>query len=101
MSHRTQFLLTALLVSSAAVWAQPASVREEQQVFKTYPFSGPDPTPIMARSTIWGRGQRLYPYFSFDNLSYTHVDQRWNVVVMENPYIKVMITQFCRLRWGR
>ncbi len=80
-----------LLASPASLWAQPATVTEEQQVFKTYPFSGPDPSPIMTRSTIWGRGQRLYPYFSFDTLSYTPVDRTWNVVVLENRYIKVMI----------
>lgn len=45
----------------------------------------------MTRSTIWGRGQRIYPYFSFDELSYTAVDRSWNVVVMENAYIKVLI----------
>jgi len=84
-------LIPILLVSAAGLCAQPASVREENQVFKTYPFSGPDPSPIMTRSSIWGRGQRLYPYFSFDTLSYTAVDRSWNVIVMENKYIKVLI----------
>jgi tetratricopeptide (TPR) repeat protein len=84
-------VLSILMASAVSLFGQQASVREEQQVFKTYPFSGADPSPIMTRSSIWGRGQRLYPYFSFDNLSYTAADQNWNVVVMENPYIKVLI----------
>lgn len=70
---------------------QEATIREEKQVIKTYPFSGPDPSPIMTRSSMWGRGLRLYPYFSFDNLSYNAVDQSWNVIRMENPYIEAFI----------
>jgi tetratricopeptide (TPR) repeat protein len=84
-------IIPILLTCVPCLPGQEATVKEETQVFKTYPFSGPDPSPIMTRSSMWGRGQRLYPYFSFDNLSYTAVDQRWNVVVMENPYIKVLI----------
>ncbi len=84
-------LLPVFIATVGGLWGQSADVREEQQTFKTYPFSGPDPSPIMTRSSMWGRGQRLYPYFSFDNLSYTSVDKPWNVVVMENAYIKVLI----------
>ena len=86
-------LVTSLLglACAASVAAQQATVREEKQVFKTYPFSGPDPAPIMTRSSIWGRGQRLYPYFFFDKLSYRGTDQTWNVVRMENPYLRVFV----------
>ncbi len=91
MASFRSIVIPVLLMSAASLFAQQASVKEEQQVFKTYPFSGPDPSPIMTRSSMWGRGQRLYPYFAFDNLSYTPVDRSWNVVVMENPYIKVLI----------
>lgn len=76
---------------AACLTAQEATVVEEQRVFKTYPFSGPDPAPIMTRSSMWGRGYRLYPYFSFDNLSYKAVDQSWKVVKLENPYIQAFI----------
>lgn len=81
--------VTASLLGPLA--GQKATITEEQKVMKTYPFSGPDPTPIMTRSTMWGRGPRLYPYFFFNKLSYEGVDKSWAVVRMENPYIEVMI----------
>ena len=82
-------MIFAVFASSAA--AQQATVTEEGRVFKTYPFSGPDPSPIMTRSSMWGRGLRLYPYFSFDNLSHAGTDQSWNVVRLENPFIQALI----------
>jgi tetratricopeptide (TPR) repeat protein len=83
--------LSLMLACAVSLSAQQAAVQEEKQVFKTYPFSGPDPAPIMTRSSMWGRGLRLYPYFFFDKLNYTGTDQTWNVVRMENPYIQVFV----------
>ncbi len=88
---RTLVSLPLALTLSLSLPAQQATVQEESKVFKTYPFSGPDPAPIMIRSSMWGKGPRLYPYFFFDELSYTGSDQRWNVVTMENPYVQVFI----------
>ena len=83
--------LPLVLACAASLLAQQATVQQEQQVFKTYPFSGPDPAPIMTRSSMWGSGLRLYPYFFFDQYSHTGADQTWNVVRMENPYIQVFV----------
>jgi tetratricopeptide (TPR) repeat protein len=84
-------LLVTLSVFLHAQQAQQATVQEEERVFKTYPFSGPDPAPIMTRSSMWGKGPRLYPYFFFDELSYTGADQPWKVVRMENPYVQLLV----------
>lgn len=86
--HRT-LLALAFLITSAP--AQQATLTHESRTFKTYPFSGPDPAPIMTRSSMWGRGLRLYPYFSFDGLSTTGKDQAWSVVRLENPYIQAFV----------
>jgi hypothetical protein len=51
-------LLVTLSVFLHAQQAQQATVQEEERVFKTYPFSGPDPAPIMTRSSMWGKGPR-------------------------------------------
>ena len=59
------FLLTLAVTSRLS--AQEATVQEEKQTFKTYPFSGPDPAPIMTRSSMWGSGASLYPYFFFEH----------------------------------
>ncbi len=84
-------ILTLLLASAAGLPAQEATIQVDKQVFKVYPFSGPDPAPIMMRSSIWGSGPRLYPYFFFDTYSKTGIEQPRKVVRMENPYIKLLI----------
>ncbi|HSB18039.1 MAG TPA: DUF5107 domain-containing protein [Bryobacteraceae bacterium] len=80
-----------ILLVLTTLSGQQATIQEEKQVIKTYPFSGADPAPIMTRSSMWGKGPRLYPYSFFDTLSYEGKDQAWKVIKLENPYIKVMV----------
>ena len=80
-----------LLAISSTVFAQEAVITEERHMIKTYPFSDPDPLPIMIRTDTAGKGPKLYPYFFFDQLSPTGTETPWNVVHMENPYIDVYI----------
>lgn len=89
MKRRISAAVPVLLVFAGCLGGQQATIREEKQVIKTYPFSGPDPSPT--RSSRVGIGQSIYPYFSFDDLSSTGVDQTWNVVRMENPYIEAFV----------
>ena len=68
--------LTGILVSfvfAGSLIGQQATIREEKQVIKTYPFSGPNPSPT--RPSGQRVQQRIYPYFSFDELTSTGVDQ--------------------------
>ena len=83
--------IALILIWSTNLFAQEATIREEPQTIKTYPFSGPDPTPIMSRSSMWGRGLKLYPYFFFDKMTHTGADQTWNVIHLENPFIDVYV----------
>ena len=75
-----------VLFVAAGSLAGQATIQEKKQVFKTYPFSGPNPSP--PRSGRQGVQQRIYPYFAFDDLTSTGVDQTWNLVRLENPYIQ-------------
>ncbi len=54
MKHRFLAALPLVLILTVCLRAQQATVLEEKRVFKTYPFSGPDPAPIMTRSSMWG-----------------------------------------------
>jgi len=66
-----------------ALWAQQkATVKEYGKIFKTYPFSDPDPVPEMGK---------IYPYFRFDGYTDKAIQKEWKVVELENDYIKVMI----------
>ncbi|MCP5104817.1 MAG: DUF5107 domain-containing protein, partial [bacterium] len=81
------FLTIIIILSIFSFRMMPAKdnavFKEEKQVFKTYPFSDPDPVP---------RTGRIYPYFRFDGYSHSSKNQEWNMVIMENRYIKVWIT---------
>lgn len=63
--------------------AQESLITEETWSIKTYPYSDPDPVPILTRRPA------IYPYFSFNKFSHTGRPQDWKVVVLENDYIKV------------
>ncbi|MBL7110790.1 MAG: DUF5107 domain-containing protein [Bacteroidales bacterium] len=76
------FVLLVLLVCTALLNAQKASIKEEKITFKTYPYSDPDPTAKITKH---------YPYFSFDGFTNTPIQKEWNFVVLENDYIKVYV----------
>lgn len=60
-----------------------ASVKEVKRAMPTYMFSDPDPVAKPESS--------YYPYFRFDGYSEKPVLKEWNVVEMENDYIKLSI----------
>jgi len=75
----TNIFLTACMISVA----QPkATIHEYRKNFKTYPFSDPDPVP---------EAGRIYPYYRFDGYTNSAIQKDWQVVELENGYIKVMI----------
>jgi tetratricopeptide (TPR) repeat protein len=73
-----------LLCGSLNVFAQtkPATAREYKKVFTTYPFSDPNPVPVMGR---------IYPYFRYDMFTNQPVQKEWTVVELENEFIKVWV----------
>ena len=80
MTRRYSATALALLVCAGCLAGQQATIREEKRVIKTYPFSGPNPSPT--RPGRQGVQQRIYPYFAFDDLTSTGADQTWDVVRM-------------------
>ncbi len=93
------FLLAASALIAQSPGAQPsatskpaATIQEEKQSFKSYPYSGPDPAPIMTRSSMWANGASLYPYYFFDELSFEGANRDYNIVRLENAYIKLLIS---------
>ena len=75
-------LLFILAVILAAASGQEASVKEEMVTFKTYPFSDPDPMPLIGP---------IYPYFRFQGYSLQGRPLDWRMVRLENPYVKVLV----------
>ena len=81
--HCIFFTVLLLIFVFSIISAQESTIAEETWSIKTYPFSDPDPVPILTRKPA------IYPYFSFNKFSHTGKQQDWKVVVMENDYIKV------------
>ncbi len=72
-----------MLLGAIVLPAQsPSKVKEYIKVFKTYPFSDPDPIPRMGN---------IYPYFRFDGYSDHGIDKSWKVVELENDFISLII----------
>ena len=72
-------------VSAAAQAPAQARISEEVRVLDTYPFSDPDPVPILAGDP------RLYPYHAFRGYSAASEPREWKVVRMENDLIEVFV----------
>ncbi|MDE2805613.1 MAG: DUF5107 domain-containing protein [Gemmatimonadota bacterium] len=72
-------------VQQAPAQARQARISEEVRVLDTYPFSDPDPIPILAGDP------RLYPYHAFRGYSPTSEPREWKVVRMENDLIEVFV----------
>ena len=76
--------LWLLILIPAVAGASPgaATVRTYKKVIRTYPFSDPNPIPVV---------DRIYPYFRFDGYTDTPVDKEWTVVELENDHLRVMV----------
>jgi tetratricopeptide (TPR) repeat protein len=62
-----------------------ARISEGLRTLPTYPFSEPNPVPILVRD------RRLYPYHSFEGYSADAEPREWTVVTLENDYIQVFV----------
>ncbi|MBE3131983.1 MAG: DUF5107 domain-containing protein [Acidobacteria bacterium] len=84
-TRRLWYVAVCLVLSTRLVAAADvgrATVREYRKVFRTYPYSDPNPIPAPGR---------LYPYFRFEGYTDRPVDREWTVVELENAYLKVTI----------
>ena len=78
-------LCTALAAASCAGPGPRAHISEEVRVIDTYPFSDPNPVPVLATD------RRLYPYHTFEGYAATSEPREWKVVTMENDLIEVFV----------
>ena len=85
MSRTTALLLFALVAVWSGANAQSAHISEETRTLTTYPFSEPNPIPILTRDA------RLYPYHSFEGYVKDGVPREWKVVKLENDLIEVFV----------
>ncbi len=87
MIIRKFFILIVSFLLTQTSFGQPktAIIQEQKRIIKTYPFSDPDPTPIL------GSNQKIYPYHQFEGYSHAAIDQEWKVIKLENDFIEVYV----------
>ena len=78
-------LCTALAAVSCDAPGPRARISEEVRVLDTYPFSDPNPVPVLATD------RRLYPYHTFEGYAATSEPREWKVVRMENDLVEVFV----------
>ncbi len=76
------FLLLVIVYVSGVKAQQNVTVKEYMKTFPTYPFSDPNPIPLLTQ---------VYPYFRFDGFTDKAINKQWKVVEIENDYIKILI----------
>ena len=86
--EKTVRLALPMLALSPFLYAQKSSITEKVLPMKTYPFSDPNPLPVMG---IGKKVSPFYPYYVFDGYTDKSVNRNWKIVELENPYIKVQV----------
>jgi tetratricopeptide (TPR) repeat protein len=79
-------LLFAFMILSQMLIGQKASITVETRDILTYPYSDPNPVPILT-----DRRDEIYPYHSFNGYSIKGQMQKWKVVKLENDYVEVYV----------
>lgn len=79
-------LSLCLAIGTVSLSAQStAAIKESKTSLLTYPFSDPDPLPILTRNT------KIYPYHRFDGYSLKGEQQDWTTVKLSNDYVEVYV----------
>jgi tetratricopeptide (TPR) repeat protein len=85
LPRTTILLISAFVALATGSSAQTARISEETRVLTTYPFSEPNPIPILTRDA------RLYPYHPFEGYAKDGIPREWKVVRLENDLIEVFV----------
>ncbi|MCH2465933.1 MAG: DUF5107 domain-containing protein, partial [Gemmatimonadetes bacterium] len=79
---------TSYHASAACRFCPPTfgvTVLQEIRIIETYPFSDPNPVPILASD------DRLYPYHRFEGYAHRSEPVEWKVVHLENEWIELWV----------
>ena len=91
LRRSSEIVLTVLLFMLTSVFeasGQKAIIKEESRSILTYPYSDPNPVPVMAVSSM---AAPFYPYFVFDGYTVSGKDKEWKVISLDNDFINVTV----------
>ena len=85
MKLKIAIFVALMLAIGQPSTAQEARVTQQATVFETYSFSDPNPVPSLAYKP------NIYPYFTFDGYSVKSQNKEWNLITLENEFLKVTV----------
>ncbi len=85
MLIRLYFIALMVLINIHPVRSQQSAIAEVPRQFQTYPFSDPDPIPVLTSNP------KIYPYHRFDGYGHKPVQREWKVVTLENAQVQVFV----------
>ncbi len=83
LKHRILFFSVVICLNT--IGAQSTTIKETTLNLKTYPFSDPNPIPILIDNA------KIYPYHKYEGYSHESEQQEWKVIELENEFIKVFV----------
>jgi len=69
------------------VYAQDATIHTEKITYRTYGFSDPNPVVGVHEENKL----KIYPYYKFDGFEKEGTPKEWEVIILENDFIKVLV----------
>ena len=78
-------ILYLFIVNPNLLVAQ-STIKEYPKNLITYDFNDPNPIPILTSNP------KIYPYFTFDGYQKNSTTKKFQIVELENDYIKVFVT---------
>lgn len=79
------FLLSGLILFLTENSSAQSKISEDEQAIQTYPYSDPDPVPMLISNS------KIYPYYRFEGYSRQSTPEDWKVITLENDYVKVLV----------
>ena len=90
--YSAAFLLSLAAISPLFSATTPVKAWEEKVTIPTYLIGPPDPNPqFYFGGSSQGAQHRIYPYPGYDNLTTEKKEKTYNMVYLENEYIKIGI----------
>lgn len=79
------WLLAWVMIPATLLAQKSAGIEEAKTNLLTYPFSDPDPLPILTSNP------KIYPYHRFDGYSLEGEQQAWTTVKLSNDFVEVYV----------
>ncbi|MEM9347119.1 MAG: DUF5107 domain-containing protein [Planctomycetota bacterium] len=68
----------------------PVDIRRESRAIPTYPIPDPDLHPMFFEKRVYqGSSGRVYPLAFYSKISDTKSDQPWDILILENEWIRI------------